>query len=95
MVVGSMRLQLLLEGIRSLKEKRMVIRSLIERQRSAGGISIAEVEDHDLWGNSTIGVACVGSDVATVESVLARVEAAFADAGTVSVVSVEREVERW
>ncbi|MBI1756735.1 MAG: DUF503 domain-containing protein [Fimbriimonas ginsengisoli] len=73
MVVGALELHLRLEGVGSLKEKRAIVRSLVDRLRRRFCASVAEVGDHDLWGNAAIGVAVVGADVRTVESVLSQV----------------------
>lgn len=46
----------------SLKEKRQVVRSLLARVRNEFNVSIAEVDDQNLWQRATIGVACVATD---------------------------------
>lgn len=51
-----------MEGIGSLKDKRRIIRSLIDKLRNRTGFSVAEVGDHDLWGNAVIGLVTVGTD---------------------------------
>jgi len=48
-----------LPGIRSLKEKRSIVKSLIGRMRSRFNISAAEVAAQDAHGRAVIGVACV------------------------------------
>ena len=48
--------------VHSLKEKRQVLRCLIDRVRAKFNVSIAEVEDHDLWQKGTVGVAIVSND---------------------------------
>jgi uncharacterized protein YlxP (DUF503 family) len=45
----------------SLKEKRRIIKSVISRLRNQYNISIAEVEDQDLWQIATLGLSCVGN----------------------------------
>jgi uncharacterized protein YlxP (DUF503 family) len=72
--VGSLEVQLRLEGCRSLKEKRRVLRPLIERLRRDLHASVAETDDHDLWNAATIGIAVVGTNRTAVEHVLDRAE---------------------
>ena len=48
----------------SLKDKRMVIRSLKDRLRSKFNVSIAETDHQDLWQRAMLSVATVGSDEA-------------------------------
>ena len=62
MVVGSLEVQLRIEGCRSLKEKRRALRPLIERLRLALHVSCAEVGAQDLWNVATLGVACATAD---------------------------------
>lgn len=94
MLVGMLEIELRLAGPRSLKEKRHLIRGLIERIRSAYHVSISEVGDHDLWGNATIGVAHVSDDAHLVESVLDKVLTAFESHPELNLFAVWREVER-
>jgi uncharacterized protein YlxP (DUF503 family) len=61
MVVGIARIDLSLVGCRSLKEKRQILRSVIERTRERFSVAVAEVEDQDLWQRAVIGVAYVSS----------------------------------
>ncbi|MEJ2070981.1 MAG: DUF503 domain-containing protein [Syntrophobacterales bacterium] len=62
MVVAIARLTLIIHDNNSLKGKRKVVRSLIEKVRHRFEASVAEVEDHDLWQKAKIGVALVGND---------------------------------
>jgi uncharacterized protein len=93
-VVGSLEIQLRLEGCKSLKDKRHVIRSLMDRVRREFNVAIAEVDDHDLWGNSSIGVACVSNDPQHAESILRHVIDAFDASPQVVVDSVEKSIDR-
>ncbi|MBW1992546.1 MAG: DUF503 domain-containing protein [Deltaproteobacteria bacterium] len=61
MVVAVARLTLMLHDNHSLKGKRKVVRSLIERVKHRFDAAIAEVEDHDKWQRAQIGIALVGS----------------------------------
>jgi uncharacterized protein YlxP (DUF503 family) len=62
MVVAIARLTLIIPDNNSLKGKRKVVKSLIEKVRHRYEASVAEVEDHDLWQKAKIGVALVGND---------------------------------
>ena len=59
MIVGICTIEIHLPGAHSLKEKRRVLRSLKDRLRSKHNISIAEVDDQDLWQKAVIGLAAV------------------------------------
>ncbi len=73
MVVGICRLRLHLPGTTSLKGKRQVIKSIVNRVQNAFNVSIAEVADQDLWQSAWLGIACVSTDRAHADEVLNRV----------------------
>ena len=73
MVVGVLRLTLSIPGARSLKDKRQVLRRLVERARSRYNISIAEVGDNALWQRAQVGVTAVANDHSFVNQVLDKV----------------------
>ncbi len=62
MITAIVRIELGLDGCRSLKDKRQIVRSIIERTRARFQVAIAEVEDQDLWQRATIGAAYVSSN---------------------------------
>ena len=88
MVIGSLEVHLRLEGCRSLKEKRHVLRPLIERLRRDLRASVAEVGDNDLWNVATIGVAYVASTRLQVRQVLDAAVRTAEDCADVVVESV-------
>jgi uncharacterized protein YlxP (DUF503 family) len=61
MVIASARYELIVPAASSLKDKRQVIKGLIERLRGRYNVSVAEVDRQDTWRRATIGVACVSS----------------------------------
>ncbi len=73
MVIGLCHLELLLDGNFSLKGKRQVIKSIVERARQRFNISIAEVEDQELWQKAVLGVCTVANDRQRVNSILDKV----------------------
>src|SRR5512144_752051 len=73
MFVGVLRLTLYLPGPGSLKSKRHLLRSAIDRVKAKFNVSIAEVGDNDLWQKSVVGVAAVGNDHAFVNETLDKV----------------------
>jgi len=56
-----------------LKEKRRVVKSLIEKSRHRFNVSVAEVADQNLHQRATIGVAVIGSDSRLLNSILDRI----------------------
>ena len=57
----------------SLKDKRMVLRSLKDRALNKMNISVAEVDQQDLWQAATLAFVTVAAEKAVVEQRLAAV----------------------
>ena len=73
MHIGVCRISLYLPGSHSLKVKRQASRSLISRIRNQFNVSVAEVEDNDLWQRLTLGISCVSNDAGHANESLSRV----------------------
>ncbi len=73
MVIGALEVNLLIGGAQSLKDKRMVLRSLKDRIRQKFNVAVAEVEDNDKWQLGVLGIVTVSNDRAHANEVLSRV----------------------
>jgi uncharacterized protein len=73
MVVGTCELIFQLPENHSLKGKRQVSRSLVQRIRSRFNVSVAEVADLDRWQTLSIGVTCATNDSRHANEVLSKV----------------------
>jgi Uncharacterized protein conserved in bacteria len=62
MVVGVCRIRLFISDSGSLKEKRHVLKSVIERLKSRFNVSVAETGDNDKWQSAEIGIACISNE---------------------------------
>lgn len=93
MVVGLLSLDLLLEGSNSLKDKRQVLRSLLDRLHNEFNVSAAEVGDNDIWRRAQVGVACVSNQRAHAESVLQHAVRLVSSDPRVEI--LRQEVEWW
>ena len=91
--VGTLTVVLYLHAADSLKDKRQVIKSLIETTRHKFNISIAEVEDLDLQRRATIAVACVSNDKQHLNRVLDKVLDTLESNPAVEVGEVEMDLE--
>ena len=74
MYIGSLTIHLRIPQSRSLKDKRRIIKGIKERLRQKFNISIAEVDDNDLWQSAVLGVVAVGNERRFLESVLTQVD---------------------
>ncbi len=77
MVIGSLTVRLLVRESRTLKDKRQVVRSILDRVRNEFNVSTAEVDTHDDVKLVTLGFAAVGFENAGVQGVLQKIQEAL------------------
>jgi len=93
MVIGIVRIDLYMDGNRSLKDKRQTLKSLIHRAKSRyNNISIAEVDSNDLLQKATIGICFVSNDKRHVNSMLDQVVGFIESTGVVQMGNCELEI---
>ena len=73
MVVGTLKIEFYLTDNRSLKGKRKVIRSMVDKVKSRFNVSIAEVGSNDMWQKIELGISAVGNDRRHIDSSLSHV----------------------
>ncbi|MCH7923704.1 MAG: DUF503 domain-containing protein [Nitrospinae bacterium] len=73
MFVGICTISLHLSDNRSLKGKRRVVKTIIDRVKNRFNVSVAEVDHQDLWQRIELGVAVVSNDKGHAHSTLTTV----------------------
>ena len=73
MPVGLLTLDLHIPDAQSLKDKRHVLRSLKDRLRRQFNVAVAELEHHDVWQRSVIGVVTLSNEEKHLREVLQKV----------------------
>jgi uncharacterized protein YlxP (DUF503 family) len=91
MPVGLLTIELHIPGSRSLKDKRMVLRSVKDRLRKFN-VAVAEIEHQDLWQRAALGVVTIGTSDALVDQALSAVvdEIERVEPGLITRTQVER-----
>jgi uncharacterized protein YlxP (DUF503 family) len=79
MVVGAALIELHVHGSQSLKQKRGVIKSIIQRVRNRFNVSVAEVGGQDTWQRAVLGLSVSSNDSVTARRVLERAVAFVED----------------
>lgn len=72
MNVGTCRVRLRFPENLSLKGKRRILKSITTRLRSKFNVSVAEVDDNDLWQLATLGISCVSNNKRYTNEVLSK-----------------------
>jgi uncharacterized protein YlxP (DUF503 family) len=73
MHIGVARVALQVAENRSLKGKRSVVRSVVQRVRSRFNVAIAEIDTQDMWELITLGIVAVSDDPRHVNETLSKV----------------------
>ena len=73
-LVALYRFDLRVPGCTSLKEKRHVVKSLTGSLRARFNVSVAEVDHHELWQRTAIGVSAVAGEGYHLKRVMHEVE---------------------
>lgn len=92
MHIGTLTITLLLAEGSSLKEKRRILKGLVETARRKFNISIAEIDDLNLWRRATLGIVVVSNDSAYANRILNKVLDYFEACPEVDVSEVEVEM---
>jgi uncharacterized protein YlxP (DUF503 family) len=95
MVVGICRVVLALPWNDSLKGKRSVVKSILERARGRFHVAAAEVDDLDAHRRATLGFAVVSNDARHAGTVLDKLVSFIAGATEAQLVDTSRSIEHY
>jgi len=73
MVIGSIVFDIYIPEAGSLKEKRMVIKSIKEKLKSRFNVSVSEVGNQDLWQSAYVAVVMVSPEKTQTEKMMQSV----------------------
>jgi uncharacterized protein YlxP (DUF503 family) len=92
MFIGVLNAGLYLSDPQSLKDKRRIIKSLIERLKNKFNVAVAETGDLDSWNNCQLGIVCISNEASHADSMLASVLNFIESRGTVELTSIQTEI---
>ncbi|MGH9347643.1 MAG: DUF503 domain-containing protein [Vicinamibacterales bacterium] len=72
MIVGLLSVELFIPGAQSLKDKRMVVRSIKDRLKKFN-VAVAEVAHQDVWQRAGLGIVAISTTTEHVDRELAAV----------------------
>lgn len=91
MMVGVCKIQCVLFEVNSLKEKRMIIKSIIGRIQSKFNVAISEVAYHDQWTRCEIGISCVSTSTKHANQMIDKIISFIEQDGRVELMNIETE----
>ena len=91
MHIGALTVTIDIPGSQSLKDKRHVVRGLLESIRGKFNVSAAEVGELDMWQRATLAFVIVSNDTSFVDQVLAKVADTIESEPRCSILNTEQE----
>lgn len=92
MFTGTLSFDLLLGDVRSLKQKRSVVRPIVAELQRRFSVAAAEVDSQDLHRRATIGVAAVSANTSHLTEVLDACERLVAGHPEIELLAVRRRL---
>lgn len=92
MIIGVATIKLYAPWVHSLKDKRMVVKSIIAKVRSKFNISISEVDEQDIHQTIILGMACVAGTVALADSIINTVINYIENTTEAEILDIKREI---
>lgn len=72
MLVATCVVEMSLDGVYSLKEKRSIVKSILARLPNQFNLAVAEVDHQDVWQTAVIGLVTVGNDAGYLHGLLEK-----------------------
>ncbi len=92
MVIGAAKVTIYAPWVHSLKEKRMIVKSLSAKIRNRFNVSVAEIEDQDMHQRVVLGFVCVAMESGVADSVVDHVLNFIEENTEGEIIGVEREL---
>ena len=74
MILGLLELELYMLECGSLKDKRQIVKSIINRIKNRYNVSVGEMGNQDLWQRALLGFACVSQTEHNAKKLFGRIE---------------------
>ncbi len=92
MIVGLLTLDLHIPEANSLKSKRVVVKSLIDRIKNKFNVSVAEVDAQNLWQRCIIGIAFVSNETVMIHKVFEKIRTVVLNTHSVELLDSNMEL---
>lgn len=90
-----MKIDLRANWVHSLKEKRMVVKSIIAKLQNKFNISVAEIENQDLHQRITIGISSIFLDSKIGDSMIENIIDFIEENTDAEIINIENELNHY
>ena len=91
MIILFIRVKLRASWVHSLKEKRMVVKSIVQRLKNKFNISVSEVDEQDIHKTIVIGIAGMCANSAQCDSMMESIITFIEDNTDAEMIHIEKE----
>jgi hypothetical protein len=95
MFVAVLKLVFMLYDVHSLKEKRSIVKSMMQRMQNKFKVSMAEVAAQDSLERLVLGFSLLGNDPRLLESQMSKIENFAEDLGLAQLCEAPRVIESY
>lgn len=92
MIIGICTCEIYIFNANSLKSKRSVVKSIVEKSKNRFNISIAEVGENDKWQKSIIAFSTISNSQKIVEETIEKVINFFDSYSEIEIIDIKREI---
>jgi uncharacterized protein YlxP (DUF503 family) len=92
MIIACMTFTLRAPWVHSLKEKRMIVKSLVSRLHNRFNVSASEIDEQDTHQIIVIGVAAIAPHSAMADSIMEEISSFVEDNTDAEIIGEEREI---
>ena len=92
MVIGVLQVELSLPGSHSLKDKRRLVKSLLDRLHNEFNVAAAEIDAQDNYRQAHLAVTCVSTESRHANQILSHIMSAVEREAEMVVVRYEMEL---
>lgn len=90
-----MKVTLKASWVNSLKEKRMVVKSIVQKLKNKFNISVAEIEEQDIHRTIVIGIAYVSGSSAQADSTMENIITFIEDNTDAEIIDIQRDIDEF
>lgn len=90
--VAILTLEIYIPGKTSLKAKRQVTKSLVQRLRNQYNVSVTEIGSQDLWQKAELGIAAVCFNGAGADSITGKIINFIEEENGIEIISTSMEI---
>ncbi|HWQ71909.1 MAG TPA: DUF503 domain-containing protein [Desulfitobacteriaceae bacterium] len=92
MIIGTIKIKFYASWVHSLKEKRMIVKSICTKVRNKYNVSIAEVAEQDTPQIIVLGIACVAGEMKLADSIIDNILNFIEQCTGAEIIKIEREM---